>query len=230
MDGEIGFDQTDRFVFPLEGQPASVQAGALAAHHIAGQRVSHHERVVRLDTEMLQQVMKNLRGGFAGAEFARDHGGVEIHPEAGRFYFLALQAGRAVGQQTDAQPGLLQGVENRFRTRQAVLQFTPAEAEKLAQLFREFPVLDPLLLQCVFPDRAAELRRPFTQMPHVILLTVEVTPHPLEGHDAKFVAPLDRRVGAPQRVASLFGRRHQPPGIETVHGGPAGGRLDQRLA
>ena len=175
-------------------------------------------------------MLKNRRLRFPGAELTRNHRGVEIHPEAGRFDFFPLHAGRAVGQQTDAQPGLLQGVEHLLRARQAVLQFTPAEAEKLAQLFREFSVLHSLLLQRVFPDRTAELRRPFAQMPHVILLAVEVTPHPFEGHDAKFVAALDRRVGAPQRVPGLLGRRHQPPGIEAVHGGPAVGRLDQCLA
>src|SRR6202012_3977224 len=83
------------------GEPDGAQSGGERAVDVAGEAVADHRRLPGVGVEQGDGPVEDGGRGLADAEVAGDDDGVEAAGEAGRGELLALEAGRAVGDQTE---------------------------------------------------------------------------------------------------------------------------------
>ena len=79
-DGEVGVDVAgERGGFSV--QPDGVNPGAMRAGDVGTEAVADHRRSRGIATELLQGELQGPRMGFADADFAGDHDGLEVGPQ-----------------------------------------------------------------------------------------------------------------------------------------------------
>ena len=101
-DGEVGVDVAgERGGFSV--QPDGGHAGVLGTGDVGTEAVADHGGAGGIAAELLEGDLHGAGMGFADADFARDHDGLEVGPQAGCIDLEVLEVGGAVGDQPERQ-------------------------------------------------------------------------------------------------------------------------------
>src|SRR6188472_1338509 len=170
-------------------EPDAAQARRDRAVDVVAQAVADHDRLARLGPERAERMRVDRRVGLGAAQVSRDDDGVEAVREARGLELLALQAGRAVGHESEAVVAA-QRVEDRGGVLEGLVARAALLAEALAELGRQLVVLDALMPERRAPGVAAEARRPRAHGAQLLVAALVAAPERLPRADPD--APAER--------------------------------------